>query len=71
MRKEGLVVLQPLVLLLGLAHRSFSEGGLREASRRAGRIAGEQLFDENARRHAAAEDINRILANATDERFAF
>ena len=61
MRKEESVVLQPLVLLLGM----------REASRRAGRIAGEQLFDENARRHAAAEGINRIVANAIDECPAF
>jgi hypothetical protein len=61
MRKEESVVLQPLVLLLGM----------REARRRAGRMAGQQLFDENARRHAAAEGINRILAHAIDERPAF
>jgi hypothetical protein len=58
MRKEESVVLQRLVLLLGL---------LREAGRRAGRMAGEQLFDENARHHAGAEGINRIVANAIDE----
>ena len=53
------MVLQRLVLLL--------LGLLREAGRRAGRMAGEQLFDENARHHAGAKGINRIDANAIDE----
>ena len=62
------MVLQRLVLLLLglLAHRSLSEGGLRE-TRRAGRMAGEQLLDDCARLHAGAESIKRFAANAIHE----
>ena len=73
MLKEESVNLQPLVALLLkelLVRHSFSDGGLRAAGRRAGRSAGEQPFDDYARRHAEKETISRFDPHAIDESFS-
>ena len=59
MQKVESVNLQPLELLLLEL--------LRETRNRAGRSAGEQPFDEDARHHAESEIINSDARNAIHE----